>query len=634
MNFSATSPFAFALRVRLLACAAIVCVCCKPAVSQAPAASGDYTTSLPSVQRVEAEIKGTDPTDTLARQVAVFEYLQVYIERIKSTRDYGGAYSPGEAKLRTDYAKAQYDLTQSFTKSHNQPEVARFSQLEGQYSINNALDWIKQLEGQQAADTYKGTEASLSQSYKQHEDQIQRQMKQDNGESSGGLLGGLLGGGAGGDLNADQKRCLELGGTLNSCANAMTGMVNALGSLLMLGASDAPAPPPLSGVMLVGQYHSRTDLPEVALTWDGRAVLQKCGTLVDDNHTYTLRKSGATTQIVVDNEPDPIVLTLRPDGSLAGPGNVAVKGSIVSGSHNVTTCTTGTYSPNCSTTSTPLYSPSMQRCTISQLAPQPAPPPPPKPTGLAGQIFGDDTPVATIYGFRVIGPYASSNGMQLAFDNGHVTLDCGKAHVNAPYTVENTANGFIIHVQNGGGAFLLGVAPDTTLRGTGTTTVNGRLVTGVQGQNVSFTPHAESCSVSAFAPKGKQNTMLASNGPMPVVQASYAASAPADPAASSADARAATADSTPIAASLADAGIASAPSGTRAAIPGAAVFELQRRESAGRAGGVCLAQADGPDSAGARGCGSGECDAGSGDEGSADAVPLGAGMQRGHSGLE
>jgi hypothetical protein len=150
--------------------------------------------------------------------------------------------------------------------------------------------------------------------------------------------------------------------------------------------------------------------------------------------------------------------------------------------------------------------------------------------------------------------------MQLAFDNGYVTLDCGKAHVNAPYTVENTASGFVVHVQNGGGAFLLAVAPDTTLRGSGSTIVSGKLVSSIQGENVSFAPHAESCSVGSFAPKGKQNTMVASGGPMPVMPASY--SAAAQPVAETAAVSPSGSDAT--AASLAGAGITSGASGTRA----------------------------------------------------------------------
>lgn len=552
MNVSA--PSKFVLRARLFAGVAVLALCATAGFGQAAPASSDYTTALPSVQKVETAIQGTDPTDTAARQVAVFEYLQVYIRRIKETRDYKGPYSPGEQKLMTDYAKAQYDLTQSFMKSHSQPEVAKFSQLEGQYSINNALDWIKQLQGQQAADTYAGTEASLQQSYQRNQDRIQQGLQQSNGESGGSLMDGFRAGGGGNvQLKPEQKRCLELGGTMNQCANAMMGLVNLIGNIVTMGAEDnTPQQPPLSGVILVGKYHSRTDLPEMMLAANGAATLSKCGTLVDGTRSYTIRKSSAATQIVVDNEPDPMVLTLRTDGSLAGPGNIQVKGSIIIGYHNVTTCTReGTPYASCGTTSTPIYSASMQRCTVSQMAPQPAPPPPAKPKGAIGQmgdLLGMGDPVATIYGFRMIGPYASSNNMQLAFDNGFVTLDCGQAHVNAPYTVENTTSGFVVHVQNGGGAFLLGVAPDTTLRGSGSTTVNGRLVSSVNGDNVSFTPHSESCNVGTFAPKGKQNTMLASNGPAPVA-ASYAAAAPA---------------AAPIAATLASAGISSAPSGTRA----------------------------------------------------------------------
>jgi hypothetical protein len=32
---------------------------------------GDYTAALPSIEKVKAQLKGTDPIDTVARQVAV-----------------------------------------------------------------------------------------------------------------------------------------------------------------------------------------------------------------------------------------------------------------------------------------------------------------------------------------------------------------------------------------------------------------------------------------------------------------------------------------------------------------------------------------------------------------------------------
>src|SRR5205814_5916384 len=58
------------------------------------AASSDYTNDLPSVERVKAEIKGSDPTDALARQVAVFTYLVSYIDRIKYNRTVDGPFTP------------------------------------------------------------------------------------------------------------------------------------------------------------------------------------------------------------------------------------------------------------------------------------------------------------------------------------------------------------------------------------------------------------------------------------------------------------------------------------------------------------------------------------------------------------
>jgi hypothetical protein len=556
------------------------------------AQAGDYTNDLPSVEKVKTQMQGKDATDTAARQVAVFEYLQTYIQRIKLNRDYRGPYSPGETKLLTDYARAQYDLTENFKKSHTPAELATFNGLEGKYSVNNALDWIKQLEGQQAADTYKGTETDLEASHKRFEDNIQNQMKQDQG-GGGGLLDGLFGGDSGGgELDAKQKRCLELGGSYNACAGAMTGMLNGMMSLLTLGGSDAEAnkPPPLSGVVLVGYYHSRTDLPEIGLS-DGEATLHKCGTLVEDSHSYTVRRSGATTQIVVDNEPNPIVLTLRPDGSLSGPGPIQVKGRIITGYTTTTSqvmvngasaASQGYYcnGPCSSTTSIPNYAPSIQRCTISQLAPQPAPPAPQKQTGLVGQLddmLGEE-PVATIYGFRLVGPYVSSSGMKLSFDNRYATLDCGQAHVNAPYTIDNTPTGYVVHIQNSGGAFLLNMAPDNTLRGSGGTSVNGKLVSSVNGKVVNFTRHSESCNVGTFSPKGQRNTMEASNGPMPTLPAAYSSPAPSAseavapppvasaPIAPAVAPRPAPVTSASMEASLAGAGITGSPSSTRAAL--------------------------------------------------------------------
>src|SRR5258708_39331416 len=58
-----------------------------------------------------------------------------------------------------------------------------------------------------------------------------------------------------------------------------------------------------------------------------------CGKLVDDSHNYTIDKRPGSVRGTVDNEPNPIVLTMRPDGGLTGPGFVDVKSRIIVGYH-------------------------------------------------------------------------------------------------------------------------------------------------------------------------------------------------------------------------------------------------------------------------------------------------------------
>ena len=516
---------------------------CGAALAQAPPASGDYTAALPSVEKVKAQLKGTDATDTIARQVAVFTYLQTYITRIRDARKYGGPFTPGEEKLMRDYALAAYQLSQDFSKTHSPEEVKAFQQLEGRYEINNALQWIKQLEGQQAADTYRGTEAALAQSYKQHEDQLQHQMKQDQGSGRSSIAGDAvldpMGIFAGAEANREKdpelRRCLELGGTLDACEGmgAMEGMASIL--MPFAGKPDANEAPPVAGVVLVGTYHSRSHLPSLSFG-NGSATIQDCGSLVPDNHDYTLRKSGNTVQLVLTNEPEPIVVTMQPDGTLAGPGSVLVKGRIITG-YTTTTKTVmvdgapaaaqGYYcnGPCSTSTSVPNYAPKIERCTIGSMAFIPPKPVAPVKTGIGFvDALSTNTPLVT--GFRMTGRYVDSSGLTLEFDNDAVILDCGKAHAKSPYMVDNTPTGFVVHIQNGGGAFLLGVAPDNTLRGSGSTSVNGKLVSSIRGENVSFTPHSESCSVGTFAARSKRNTMRASSSPSSAVPATYSSPAP------------------------------------------------------------------------------------------------------------
>ena len=66
--------------------------------------------------------------------------------------------------------------------------------------------------------------------------------------------------------------------------------------------------------------------------------------------------------------------------------------------------------------------------------------------------------------------------------------------------MENASGDVRIHVQNSGGPFTLTPGPNNTLRGSGSTTVNGRLVTGMQGDNVTYAPRNERCEIGTYTP--------------------------------------------------------------------------------------------------------------------------------------
>src|SRR4029079_9737869 len=167
-------------------------------------------------------------------------------------------------------------------------------------------------------------------------------------------------------------------------------------------------------------------------------------------------------------------------------------------------------------------------------------PPDPKPVPASAQAADDSnvlgaltgvlttiTPDAGEVGLRMTGKYGGGQ-LLLDFTGNSLVLDCGEAHVRQPYTVENTANALLVHVKNSVSPFTLAVQPDNSLRGAGSTTINGRLVTGMNGNNVTFAPHIETCDVDMFRPKtGAGSTSSdATQSPAPAAPKATTTSAP------------------------------------------------------------------------------------------------------------
>jgi len=534
--------------------AALGLVCTQGGATQpgtTPAASSDYTNDLPSVGRVKTEIKGSDATDTLARQVAVFTYLVSYIDRIKYNRTVRGDFTPGEQKMMGAYRLAAYQMSQEYAKTHSPAEVQAFERLHGQYEMNSAFyqDWSKRLIGPQSAAAYKGAEAGLAAAGQKHYEKEMADYKRDSAAQQAADKQIYGSQGLSNDPTAvATRRCLELGGSSAGCVGKgfMSGFKDLIG--FTPETEEEFTGPGRAGVVLSGLYRNPATVTTLGFGETG-VIIGACGRLVDDSHNYTIDKRPGSLRVTVDNEPNPIVLTMRPDGGLTGPGMIDVKGRIIIGYHTVTStlmidgvrATAEQSNGPCQTyTQVPDYAPATARCSIGSLAMPASPKPAPAAaqpaiesgltslvTGFADMLSpGGGAPIGGSVGLRMTGKYVGGM-LQLDFSGNSLVLDCGQAHVRAPYTVENAPDTFLIHVQNSGGPFTLALQPDNSLRGAGSTTVNGRLVTGMNGDDVAFAPHSETCDVGTFRPKAgaAPATSVATASPAP--PAAVPASGPA-----------------------------------------------------------------------------------------------------------
>ena len=322
----------FLRRPRRIVVVALLCVASASVLAQT--ANTNYTNDYPSVDRVKAEIKGSDPTDTLARQVAVFTYLSTQIDRIKLNRDYRGPYTPDETRVMTRLQRSPPIRSRRTTPNPTPPPRRRPSSVStANYEMDPTFrkDWTKRLIGPQGQHAYKGAQADLAANQQRHYNQ---EMQTYNDAKKQQEAAAKNPAGLSNDPTAvATRRCLELGGDTTACMGK-----SFLGGLMgMVGLdTNTLTGPTHSGVVLSGRYHNPSTLASISFG-DDTAAIQDCGKLVADGHAYTIHKSPSSLDIVIENEPRPIQLSMRPDGALTGPGPVDVKGRIIIGYHTVTT---------------------------------------------------------------------------------------------------------------------------------------------------------------------------------------------------------------------------------------------------------------------------------------------------------
>jgi len=246
------------------------------------------------------------------------------------------------------------------------------------------------------------------------------------------------------------------------------------------------------------------------------ASLDGCGKLVADGHPYTIRKDGSRLLIEVQNEPKAFVLIYGPDGRLAGPGPIDIKGKIIVGYRTYWVeerrVSDNTIIPGSGhEVKEPIYEPKMERCTAGVLLPAGATSTAEGVLESLSSIFSaqsadqgahDSQKDTQTLGPRMAGRYSGQGGLSLEFHAAAAVLDCGEAHVARPYAIENTASQVLVTVTNGNTPFTLALRPDGTLAGSGSVEVAGRAVAGSNANGIVFVPRNARCTVGTLAPSG------------------------------------------------------------------------------------------------------------------------------------
>lgn len=491
-----------------------------------------YLADMPSVDRVESEIKGTDPTDTLARQVAVFTSLNQYVNRIKSARSIRAPYTIDEQTVMQAYSLASYQITQDYEKSHTPEQAKAFTSLHWKYEMGDADQWARQLMGQQANSAYRGALNDLSAGAKKHYDE---EMKTYNDAVAKQKEAASNPGGANDHYAKDAgsvaaRHCIESGRSEMECLGE--GMKIGFNDLMGGDIKEAIVGKTPAGLRFTGVYSSNG----FSLNFRQDTVYVFCGGLLPEPVPYTVDRSGMQVSVKIPVTTPPLILSYRGDGSLSGAGRtIAVAGEVPAGggggstgygmqTHTTTTQRQlevgeerefsadqlhqngGQFSVDQQTTSTswgpstfqrPRTVPKTERCTVGTL---PATSESVKDAALLTAVLGSKPSKSANSrpGLRLNGRYAAPGGLKIEFRDDSATLECGESMNSEAYEVARESGQMVVKFQNNTGPLSLILQPNNTLTGSGEVEVTGRKVFQAAGGGLDFTPRNARCALGVM----------------------------------------------------------------------------------------------------------------------------------------
>ena len=348
------------------------------------------------------------------------------------------------------------------------------------------------------------------------------------------------------------NRCISAGRLPASCTgNALLGgFTNMISSTVssITGTKPADDSNPQAGMTMAGVYVG-TGNWRVDFVTGG--VLVNCSFLSPSEETYSVKFEGGQTGVVINTKPKPLVLTLRPDGTMTAPGPVTINGVVASGYHEGNVVGTAAYRDPAGNYYDSMGNKLQQTAGYSTFSPKTATCPAlnltskgagvgieTMQTDLLKTAFGGDKGPPTPSGIRMTGIYAASTGFSAQFFPESVILGCGPDAARAyPYEVAAGPSGGVVKINAPDRPLTLAIRSDNTLD-PGTSQpyqVHGRIVMGRDNNdNPTFAPYEQTCGLALLTPSksiptnggGSMATMMASTKPANSSAAISSAAAP------------------------------------------------------------------------------------------------------------
>jgi len=369
------------------------------------------------------------------------------------------------------------------------------------------------------------------------------------------------------------NRCITSGRLPSSCTgNALLGAFGKVLSSVLpsTGETEAQAGPTMAGVY-EGAGGWRLDFI------DG-GVLVNCSVLSPNQEAYTVTLAGARPTLTVKTRPTQLVLTLRADGALVGPGPVTIEGVVPGGytagssppGHNETSTyattermsanqvqpasgdtsianagggaydvtTTHTNNNYVAGSSTPGYTnfvPRRATCAAPNLHSTGATGIQTMQTDLLKSMLGGDKGPPTPAGIRMHGIYAASTGFSVQFFPESAVVGCGPDAARAyPYTVVAEDSRAVVKIAAPDHPLNLVFSSANTLDpGTGAYQVHARTITGQDNNdNFTFAPLEQTCNLARLSPA----KAIPASGALPAALAPAATNTASLPAATAGNA--------------------------------------------------------------------------------------------------